>query len=227
MRAPLSVVMPVLNGETVLGPCLAALYEGVQAGLIRELIVVDGGSEDRSVEIAQEAGAQVLELDAPSRGGQLRSGCAAAQGAWLLVLHADTILEEGWSEAVAAHLSKPYAGYFRLGFDDTGGAARWVAGWANLRARVFGLPYGDQGLLIERRLYEQVGGYADIPLMEDVAIARALGRRRLGALDALAVTSAEKYRQQGWFRRGARNLWTLLRYFVGITPERLAKDYRR
>ncbi len=82
-------------------------------------------------------------------------------------------------------------------------------------------------MLIERRLYEQVGGYADIPLMEDVAIARALGRRRLGALDALAVTSAEKYRQQGWFRRGARNLWTLLRYFVGITPERLAKDYRR
>lgn len=226
MRAPLSVVVPTLNAEGRIGPCLGALYEAVQAGLLRELIVVDGGSEDRSVEIAREVGAEVLEV-APSRGGQLRAGCAVARGEWLLVVHADTVLEEGWTEAVAAHLSTGIAGYFTLQFDGGGATARRVAGWANLRARFFGLPYGDQGLLVPRRLYEAVGGYPDIPLMEDVALVRRIGRRRLRPLAAAALTSAEKYRRQGWLRRGGRNLWTLMRYFVGVSPERLAADYRR
>ncbi|MBR9843466.1 MAG: glycosyltransferase [Rhodobacteraceae bacterium] len=226
MRAPLSVVIPTLNAEAVLGPCLGALYEGVQAGLIRELIVVDGGSDDRTTEIAREVGADVIET-AASRGGQLRAGCAAARADWLLVVHADTVLQEGWTEVVAAHLGQETAGYFRLRFDAGGVAGTWVAGWANLRARLFGLPYGDQGLLVRRDLYEAVGGYADIPLMEDVALAQALGRSRLVALDAVAMTSAEKYHRQGWLRRGARNLWTLARYFMGTGPERLAKAYRR
>ncbi|MEO0864971.1 MAG: glycosyl transferase, partial [Pseudomonadota bacterium] len=120
-------------------------------------------------------------------------------------------------------LGQGKAGYFRLSFDRGG---RVVARWANLRSRLFGLPYGDQGLLVPRRLYNRVGGYPDIPLMEDVALARAL-RGQLKPLDAVAVTSADKYRRQGWLRRGTRNLWTLARFFAGTDPETLAAAYRR
>lgn len=227
MRAPVSVVIPTLNEETGLPACLGALFEGVSAGVIRELIVADGGSSDGTLEIAEEAGAEVVSC-AASRGGQLRAGADRAQGEWLLFVHADTVLSDGWSEAVESHLAQADgAGYFSLRFEKGGVAGRLVAGWANLRSRWFALPYGDQGLLISRQLYEALGGFADIPLMEDVALARQLGRRRLMRLDAQATTSPRKYQAQGWLRRGGRNLWTLLRYLVGVSPETLAAAYRR
>jgi hypothetical protein len=117
------------------------------------------------------------------------------------------------------------AGYFRLRFDSNSLPARIVAGWANLRARLFGLPYGDQGLLVPAALYHKCGGYADIPLMEDVAIARSL-RRDLCSIDATATTSAERYLQQGWLRCGAYNLGSLALYFCGVAPEKLARRYQ-
>tara|TARA_R110000850_G_scaffold53035_6_gene127561 strand:+ start:178 stop:855 length:678 start_codon:yes stop_codon:yes gene_type:complete len=225
MRAQISVVIPTLDAEPALRSCLTALMEGLDAGLIRELVVSDGGSSDASGAVAQAWGATVLH-GPPSRGGQLRRGVAAAQGDWLLILHADTVLAPGWTDAVRAHLThKDQAGWCRLAFDHNGMAARLVAGWANLRSG-FGLPYGDQALLIHRDLYQAVGGYPDQPLMEDVALARALRGRMVG-LDAVAVTSAVKYRRQGWLRRGARNLWTLARYALGVPPERLARSYIR
>ncbi|MBB3993056.1 hypothetical protein GGR95_000675 [Sulfitobacter undariae] len=225
MRAQISVIVPTLNTEATLASCFGALMEGLDAGLIRELIVSDGGSEDASGAVAQAWGAQVVHGPA-SRGGQLQRGVAAAQGEWLLILHADTVLSKGWTDAIRRKiLDKETASWFSLAFDQGGGAARLVAGWANLRSRM-GLPYGDQGLLIHRDLYTAVGGYLDQPLMEDVAIARAL-RGRLTRIDAQAVTSADKYRQQGWLRRGGRNLWTLVRYVAGTSPERLAQAYRR
>jgi len=225
MRAPISVIIPTLNAEAALGDCLGALMEGLDAGLIRELIVCDGGSADATGATAQAWGAQVIH-GAPSRGGQLRRGCGAASGEWLLVLHADTVLSKGWSKAVLAHLSCHQPAYFHLAFDTNGFAARWVAGWANLRSRYFGLPYGDQGLLIPRALYENIGGFNDQPLMEDVAMARAL-KGRLHPVDVTAVTSADKYRAQGWLRRGGRNLWTLLRYSTGTSADVLARSYRK
>ena len=226
MRAPISVVIPSLNAATGLPACLAALVEGLQAGLIREVILSDGGSTDGTRALAEGWGAEVVS-GAPSRGGQLRRGCDAAQGAWLLVLHADTVLAPGWSAAVQDHMAHRAegAGWFRLRFDQRGLAPRLVAGWANLRSAL-GLPYGDQGLLLPRALYDAVGGYPDQPLMEDVALARAL-RGRLTRLNGVAVTSAEKYRRQGWLRRGGRNLWTLARYAMGASPEALAESYRR
>lgn len=222
MAAPISVIIPTLNAQADLSACLSALMEGLDGGLIAELVVSDGGSTDETAHLAEAWGAGIVTGPA-SRGGQLARGCAAAKGVWFLVLHADTVLEPGWSNVVAAHLGQDTAGYFKLRFDRGG---RLVAGWANLRARLFGLPYGDQGLLIRRDLYADVGGYPDQPLMEDVALARAL-RGRLVALDAVAVTSSEKYRKHGWFRRGLRNVWTLIRYFAGASPEVLAKAYHR
>ena len=224
MRAPISVIVPTLNAEQKLGGCLSALLPGLEAGLIREVIVTDGGSTDNTVAVARAWGAEIVTGEA-SRGGQLARGCAAAQGAWLLVLHADTALAQDWVGPVVRHLETDQAGWFRLAFARGGAAGRLVAGWANLRS-LMGLPYGDQGLLLPRALYQSVGGYPDQPLMEDVAIARAL-RGRLIRIDAIAETSPERYHAQGWLRRGARNLWTLARYFGGADVAVLARRYRR
>lgn len=225
MRAPISVIIPTLNAQHVLPECLENLIEGVQAGLIRELVVSDGGSEDGTCTLAEEAGAHLLQ-GAASRGAQLRRGCGTAKGEWLLVLHADTVLDKGWSNVVSDHLHLNRVGYFKLRFRGRGFMPAWVAGWANFRSRVFGLPYGDQGLLMRRDVYHAVGGYPDQPLMEDVALARAL-KGQLQMLPAVAVTSAEKYQAQGWFWCGARNLWTLVQYFCGADPERLFRAYKR
>lgn len=226
MPAEITVIVPTLNAERSLPACLSALMEGLMAGLIRELIVTDGGSDDNTLAVAREAGARIVTGPA-SRGGQLRRGAAAAAGRWLLVLHADTVLEPGWSSVAADHIEKgglaPAA--FRLSFRARGLRPAWVAGWANLRSRAFGLPYGDQGLLVPRAAYERAGGFPDIPLMEDVALVRALPRRPV-LLPAVAATGAERYIAGGWFRRGGRNLWTLTRYLTGADPERLARGYQ-
>ena len=124
---------------------------------------------------------------------------------------------------VGVHLSQQTAGYFQLRFDKGG---HLVARWANLRSRLFGLPYGDQGLLISRNLYDAIGGYADIPLMEDVTLARAL-KGKLHPLDAIATTSSAKYQRRGWMRQGTRNLLTLARFLCGADVEKLAAAYRR
>jgi len=227
MRAPVSIIVPTLNAASELPATLAALGAGLEAGLIRELILSDGGSTDATAQIAAEAGA-LLVSGPPGRGGQLARGAAAARGEWLMFLHADTHLGDGWTRALLDHLRDhgDKAGHFRLGFRADGTGARIVSRWANLRARAFGLPYGDQGLLISRRLYDDVGGFPDIALMEDVAIARAL-RGHLARIEATAWTSADRYRSRGWLRRGGRNLMTLTRYLLGADPAKLARSYSK
>ncbi|MCB1338959.1 MAG: TIGR04283 family arsenosugar biosynthesis glycosyltransferase [Maritimibacter sp.] len=224
MRAPVSVVIPTLDAAADLGPCLAALGEGLQAGLLRELVISDGGSTDATRAVADEAGA-IWVSGPPGRGGQLGRGVAASEGDWLLVLHADTWLAPGWSEAVLAGIARGAPGYFRLRFRANGPAPAWVASWANLRARALGLPFGDQGLLVSRKDYDAAGGYPEIPLMEDLALARALPRPR--ALNATAETGAERYQAHGWLAQGAANLWRQARFLAGADPERLARGYRR
>nr|WP_321252199.1 TIGR04283 family arsenosugar biosynthesis glycosyltransferase [uncultured Ruegeria sp.] len=224
MPAPISIVIPTLNAAGSLPGTLQSLMEGVQAGLIRELVIADGGSTDETLAMADEAGARIVE-GPPSRGGQLRRGCQTASAEWLMVLHADTALQSGWSDAVASHLETGAPAAFLLQFQARGFAPRWVAGWANVRSRLFGLPYGDQGLLVPRKTYLAAGGYKDQPLMEDVALVGALPRVRI--LPVRAVTSAERYERLGWLRRGGRNLWLVFRYFLGADPEQLAQQYRR
>jgi len=226
MPAEISIVIPTLNAEPELPGCLAALMEGLAAGLIRELVISDGGSQDATVQIAEGAGARLITGPA-SRGAQLRRGCDAARGNWLLVLHGDTQLAVGWSAVVSQHLEQGQGrpAYFRLRFRASGVMPRLVAGCANLRAALFGLPYGDQALLIRRSEYDAAGGYPDQALMEDVALVRRL--RGLVELSTDALTSAARYQQQGWFRRGLRNLWILARYFMGVNPEALARSYSK
>lgn len=226
MVAPLSIVIPTLNSVRSLGPTLAALGEGLSVGLIRDLVISDGGSGDGIEEIAEATGARLVSGPA-GRGGQLARGAAAAGGEWLLFLHADTLLSPGWATTVAQVLGDPERAWaFRLRFDAAGMAPRMVAGWANLRSALLRLPYGDQGLLISRALHDRVGGFPDIPLMEDVAMARALGGR-VSLLPVAAITSAERYRARGWLRQGTGNLLRLARYLAGADPYRLARGYSR
>lgn len=228
MSAPVSVVIPVLDAADRIGPTLSTLTEGLMEGVIAELVLADGGSADDIAGLAEAVGADLIAAPR-GRGTQLAAGADATRAPWLLFLHADTVLSPGWARAVAAHLEqgRDCAGYFRLRFQSPAAMARVVERWANLRARLFGLPYGDQGLLIHRDLYARLGGYPALPLMEDVALARRLGRRRLRALASDAVTSAERYERDGWLLRGWRNLSTLVLYFLGVSPERLAQRYER
>jgi rSAM/selenodomain-associated transferase 2 len=196
---------------------------------VAEIVLADGGSSDDSAAIARSAGARVI-LARRGRGIQLCAGANAAAGAWLLFLHSDCVPEPGWSEAVAAFIAQPnaenLAGYFDFALDDANPVARrleWIVAW---RCHLLGLPYGDQGLLISRKLYNAVGGFAPLPLMEDVELARRLGRHRLVRIGVRCVASARRYRQGGYWRRPLLNLFCLSLYFAGVAPERIARIYR-
>jgi rSAM/selenodomain-associated transferase 2 len=224
MRAPLTIVIPTLNAAPEFARLLPQLMEGLEAGILRELILSDGGSDDDIAQLAEGIGATLIKGKA-GRGGQLARGADAAKSAWLLFLHADSELPHNWPQIIMDHINGaggPAA--FRLAFDAGGFAAKLTAGWANLRSRAFGLPYGDQGLLISAKAYAAAGGYPDIPLMEDVAIARALAKITL--LDGSITTSADRFQQQGWMRRGSRNLLILCRYLLGASPKDLARRYQ-
>ena len=225
MRAPLSIVIPTLNVADELPATADTLMAGAMTGLVRELIVSDGGSTDASLKVARALGAVVITGES-GRGGQLARGVAAAKSDWVLLLHADTQLAEGWDAAAYAHIANhpDQAAWFRLRFRAKGLGPWIVAGGANLRSRFLGLPYGDQGLLVSRAVLQSVGGVPELPLMEDVALARAL-KGRLRALDCDAFTSAARYQRDGWVRRTVGNLGTLTRYLLGVSPEALKKRY--
>ncbi|HLI12931.1 MAG TPA: TIGR04283 family arsenosugar biosynthesis glycosyltransferase [Alphaproteobacteria bacterium] len=228
MTAALSIVIPALDAAAHLRATLASLRDARADILVREIIVVDGGSQDGTAALAAADGCRVLTSD-PGRGVQLAAGACAATGDWLLFLHADTRLEPGWAAAVMAFAALPAnaarAGYFRYTLDDDSPPARRLARLVAWRCRALALPYGDQGLLIARSFYEALGGYRPLPLMEDVDLVRRLGRRRLVALDARAVTSAARYRQGGWIARPLRNLSCLLLYFLGLSPRVIRRLY--
>lgn len=228
-----AVVIPALNAAASLPACLAAL---AVAGW--PVVVVDGGSTDGTAAVAAGLGARVIPAPR-GRGRQIAAGAdaaltdtaladtALAGGAdWLLLLHADTVLADGWHEAARAHMAGSRgAAFFRLAFDDEAPGARRVAALANWRARAFGLPYGDQGLLLPAALYRAVGGVRPLPLMEDVDLVRRIGRQRLVALEADAVTSADRYRRGGWWARPLRNLTLLGLFLAGVPAHRLVRAY--
>jgi len=216
----LSVVIPTLNAESHLAACLERMKSA------DEIVVVDGGSIDATVAVAESAAVR-LAAAPRGRGSQLRAGAEAARGEWLLFLHADTLPGTGWRQAVEAHrrLQPDKAGYFRFRLADDAWQARAIERGVAARVALLGLPYGDQGLLIPRPLYDEIGGYQALPLMEDVDIARRIGRRRLCRLAESAFTSSERWRRDGWFRRSGRNLLCLGLYGLGVAPERIARLY--
>lgn len=223
----LSIVIPTLDAAANLPQTLDALAPG--RGLIQEILVVDGGSRDDTLRVAEAAGATVLTA-ARGRGSQLAAGGAAAGGGWLLFLHADTVLAPDWAVSVQDFMAEGEgnerrAAVFRLALDDDDPRARRIERLANWRTRMLGLPYGDQGLLVAARFYRELGGFRPLSLMEDVDLARRIGRGRLVVLPAVALTSAARYRRGGWWLRPLRNLSILGLYFLGVPPDRLHRLY--
>jgi len=228
----ISVVVPTLNAEAHLAQTFAPLIPAVVDGIVRDVIVVDGGSTDRTLEVADGAGATIVRSE-QGRGSQLRAGARAARTPWLLFLHADTELEQGWSREASVFMDKVDSGVrslsaaaFRFALDDEGLAPRTLEVLVHLRGSLLARPYGDQGLLIPRRLYDQIGGYKPLPIMEDVDIVRRLGRRRITLLRARALTSAHRYQSDGYLARIVRNQACLALYAAGVSPDRIARLYR-
>lgn len=222
------VVIPTLNAQDYLPACLSALVPAAVEGLVKKVVVADGGSDDKTLQIADAAGADIVSSPM-GRGIQLAKGARRAECDWLLFLHADTILQPGWSQIVETFLqdaSQNMAAAFRFCLDDHRTRARFLEGLVYLRCKLFSLPYGDQGLLISRKLYDELGGFRPIALMEDVDMVRKIGARRLQMLNVRAVTSADKYRNQGYMRRMARNIRCLAMWFAGAAPEKILKKYQ-
>jgi rSAM/selenodomain-associated transferase 2 len=228
----ISVVIPTLNAETGLTPTLAALVPAAVDGIVREVIVADGGSTDATAKIADEAGAEFI-VASGGRGAQLAAVARKATSPWLLFLHADTVLDPGWEREASAFMYEvdtskrpPAAAAFRFALDDRGLGPRILERGVALRCSVFRLPYGDQGLLIPRRLYEAIGGFRPHPIMEDVDLVRRLTRGRIAMLESRAVTDARRFKERGYLRRSARNLSCLALYYCGVSTDRIARVYR-
>jgi glycosyltransferase involved in cell wall biosynthesis len=225
----ISVVIPTLNSEAGLAATLTSLVPAAVDGLVREAIVVDGGSTDRTLEIADHAGADILKSE-PGLGTQLRAGAAKARFPWLLFLQPDTELEPGWEREVGQFIERVEAGRrrdtaaaFRFAVDDEGVAPRLLEGISAVRSKLFKAPYGDQGLLISRALYNEIGGYADLPMLADLDIARRLGRKRISHLRARAVSSPARLQREGYFWRMLRNLVCLTLFVLRVPAQYIAK----
>ena len=229
----LSVIIPTLNAEETLPRTLAALIPAAVHGVVNEVIIVDGGSTDKTAEIAEATGAKFIKAER-GRGPQLQAGAKRAKGEWLLFLHADTVLETGWDAEIEKFLkhvadgrfkSSEVAAAFRFKLDDFSGSARFLERIVALRCALFKLPYGDQGLLVNKTLYTRLGGFKPLPLMEDVDLVRRIGRRRLFMLSSAAVTSPERYLHRGYMARIARNALCLSLYYVGVPTSLIARIY--
>ena len=216
-----SVVIPALDEAANLAALLPALAAALPAA---DVIVADGGSADGTPEMVARAGAARLVTAPRGRARQMNAGARAARGDVLLFLHADTRLPPGAGPAIAAALADPrvVGGRFDVRFDNGAPAFRMIAALMNLRSRWSGISTGDQAIFVRRRVFESLGGYADIPLMEDVELTRRLKRAgRLAALRLPVTTAARKWEREGVVRT-ILLMWTLrLLYACGVPPRRL------
>lgn len=222
--AKVSVVIPALDEEAALGGALASLAG--QAA--HEIIVVDGGSRDRTAQIASAGGATVLNSPR-GRAMQMNAGAAAATGDVLLFLHADCRLDRGGLDAVrrAMRNSDRVGGWFTQRYDRPGPVWRLLEWGANLRARLLRLPFGDQAIFVRAEVFGRLGGFPSVPMMEDLLFAREL--RRAGSTTVLRQAvrpSPRRFERRGPWRM-QMIFWSFsLRFAAGIPPESLVREYR-
>ena len=219
----LSVIIPVLNEAAQLPATLASIGSAPV-----ETIVVDGGSHDDTIAIAQAWGARVLHSP-PGRGLQCNTGAAIARGNILLFLHGDTCLPPQFEKWVASTLAHPnvVAGAFQLKIDSPDWRLRWVERGVQWRSRWFQQPYGDQALFLQRDRWRSIGGFSTGPLLEDYRLVRQL--RRLGRIaiaPAAVTTSARRWQRRGVWRTTLLNQLILIAHHCGVSDQRLAAWYR-
>ncbi len=231
----LSVVIPTLDEAAELPATLGALHAGARplaaegaAGDAIEVLVVDGGSRDATVALARGFGASVVEAPR-GRGAQLAAGGRVARGDVIVFCHADCRLPAGWSAAIRAALAadpQVVGGAFQLAIEGDRRVRALVAAAANLRSRLTGHPYGDQALFVRADAYRAVGGFAPLPLMEDIDLCRRLRQvGRLVQLDLAVTVSARRWDREGLLYATLRN-WTLAAlFYLGVEPARLRRWY--
>jgi rSAM/selenodomain-associated transferase 2 len=219
----ISVIIPVLNEEKSLPGTLGALVR------LRpdEIIIVDGGSTDRTREICAEFGLETFSMT-PGRAGQMNHGARKATGDVLLFLHADTRLPDSAFDDIRNALTdRDYVGgRFDLELDGTHWMLKLIGKMISVRSRLSKVATGDQAIFARRSVFAEIGGYPDMPLMEDVAFARALKRRgAIACLRSRAVTSARRWQLEGVWRTVLK-MWALKSlYLVGVSPFRLKRYY--
>jgi rSAM/selenodomain-associated transferase 2 len=200
-----------------------------QRGINTEVILVDGGSQDDTVAIAQSLGVKVIS-SSPGRAVQMNAGAIAAGGEILLFLHADTRLPAGFDEMIRIALQQPgtVAGAFNLRIDAPLLSLRWVELGVKLRSHFCQMPYGDQAIFLTKKSFQQIGAFPELPIMEDFELIRRLKRiGRIVIIPTPVVTSARRWLQKGVFKTTLLNQLVIIAYLLGVSPERLRSWYRR
>ncbi len=221
----ISIIIPALNEAANIQKTLAA----AKASVNTEVIVTDGGSQDGTAELARAMGVQIL-VEKTGRANQMNAGALAATGEILMFLHADTQLPKGFDAMVRQALSAEgaIAGAFELGIDREGRSLRLIEKGANWRSRFLQMPYGDQAIFIWACVFKSIGGFAEMPIMEDFHLMRQL--RRLGKINIIpcsVLTSARRWQKLGVLKTTLLNQLVIIAYFLGVPPHRLADWYRR
>jgi len=220
----LSIIIPCLNEAGVVDCLLESLQPLRQAG--HEVIIVDGGSRDATVQIAEPLVDQLLH-SAPGRAGQMNAGAAAANGALLWFLHADTALPVGAEKAVLSGIaSGAIWGRFDVRLSGRHPLLRMVAFMMNLRSRWMGIATGDQAIFVRRDAFDEVGGFPDIPLMEDIVLSKRLKRAgKPYCVRLRLITSSRRWETRGIFHTIVLMWWLRLLFALGASPGQLARWY--
>ncbi len=221
----ISIIIPAFNEEDQIARAVSAVMDAAAV----EVIVADGSSSDATAEKARAAGAKVAVSDS-GRGLQMNAGSRLARGDILLFLHADTRLPENFRDDIEQVLrdQQNVAGGFRLSIDGSSQGLRLVEWGANLRSEYRQMLYGDQAIFVRREVFLKIGGFADIPLMEDVdLIIRLKKLGRIALANSFAKTSARRWQRLGIIQTTLRNQFFRLAYSCGVKPETLAGWYYR
>lgn len=219
-----SVIIPALNEERSIGEILEILHN--RTGV--EVIVADGGSSDRTVEICRDFSASVISTCA-GRGAQMNAGAKAAKGEILLFLHADTLLPPDWQDAVRQALGdeKVTGGAFSFALSGSSLAFSLITFMVNMRSKIIGLPYGDQAIFVRREIFEKLHGFKSLPIMEDVAFIRDLKKLgKVAIVESAVITSSRRWEKEGWLKTTVRNQALLYLYLLGVSPEKLYRFYK-
>jgi len=224
----ISIIIPTLNEESEVEHWRELRGHSDDGGVC-EIIIVDGGSSDQTVALARAQGFRV-ESRPPGRGAQFNHGARLARGKVLLFLHADTRMPPGFAGLIRQCLNETdaLAGAFSLAIDQAGLRLKLVAHCANLRSRLFQLPYGDQAIFIRRDDFRRLGGFPEIPVMEDFIFIRQAGKKgRVATLPQAVITSARRWQRLGVLRTTLINQLVILGFYAGVPLHRLASLYRR
>ncbi len=222
----IDIIIPTLNASEYLERTISSI---IKSDFINKIYLVDALSTDNTVSIANKLNLETISSKIKGRGNQLYLGATIAKADWLLFLHADSYLEDGWVSEVNKIINdnqmKKKAHYFTFKLDDSSDMASKLESRVLWRNEKLSLPYGDQCLLIHRVLYDHIGGYKQIELFEDVDIIRRLGKNRINRLSSKCITSAQKYIKSGYKKRMAKNVLCLFLYYLKIPVPFIKRIY--